>query len=123
MQNTSSTSVPSSGDIEISTSGPTLRSPVTPAAVPAAQRTRIIWGEDRGAPPARPACTGTARMLVSEPDRPLALHDSWWAVALAGVLAAAALSAVLWASVHVEVDPLAAITLLIGADSARQRTH
>ncbi|TQC43270.1 hypothetical protein EEB14_44100 [Rhodococcus sp. WS4] len=89
-----------------SPTAPTLRSPVTPLPVRPAQTARIIWGEDRGTPPSHAVVTGTRRILASEPDRPLALHDSWWTIALAGVLASVTVAVVLWISAHVTVDPL-----------------
>ncbi|EID81314.1 MULTISPECIES: hypothetical protein [Rhodococcus] len=108
MQNTSpsTTDSPTADPGTSSPTAPTLRSPVTPLPTRQARTARIIWGEDRGLPSSRAVDTGTRRMLASEPDRPLALHDSWWAIAVAGVLASATLTVVLWISAHVTVDPV-----------------
>jgi len=108
MQNTSPSTADStaSDPSTPSPTAPTLRSPVTPLPARQARAATIIWGENRGLPSPRAIATGQRRMLASEPDRPLALHDSWWTIALAGVLASATVAVVLWISAHVTVDPL-----------------
>ncbi|MGQ4615694.1 hypothetical protein [Nocardia sp. R7R-8] len=58
----------------------------------------IVWGG-----PAPRTRTGR-RWPAAEPQRPLALHDSWWTVSAAGLLATSILAATLWISVHVRVD-------------------
>ncbi|WP_371502579.1 hypothetical protein OG871_36015 [Kitasatospora sp. NBC_00374] len=62
---------------------------------------------------------------AGEPARPLGLHDAWWTVAAAAVMACAGLTMCAWISAHVEVDPalhtaalfvhLASLTLGFGA--------
>ncbi|AII10482.1 hypothetical protein [Rhodococcus opacus] len=85
---------------------PTLISPVTPLAPRQVRADSVSWGPvHAGRLPGR----GRKRLLPvppGEPERPLALHDSWFIVFAAALLAAGALAGVLWISVHVRVDPV-----------------
>ncbi|MDF3305572.1 hypothetical protein P3H15_11115 [Rhodococcus sp. T2V] len=85
---------------------PTLTSPVTPLAPRQVRADAVSWGPVHAG---RPPRNGRKRVLPvppGEPERPLALHDSWFIVLAAALLAALALAGVLWISVHVRVDPV-----------------
>lgn len=43
--------------------------------------------------------------LAAEPERPHALHDSWWIVAAVALAASLLIALVLWISAHVDADP------------------
>ncbi|MFX0579533.1 hypothetical protein [Nocardia nepalensis] len=74
----------------ISTTAIVVR-PRTPAAA-------TLWGEHDPGPTLR------RRWPENDPERPLALHDSWWMVSAAGLLATLTLAAALWVAVHLDVD-------------------
>lgn len=70
--------------------------------LPGPRADTVRWGEHHtGGWPAR----GSRRWPVAEPEKPLSVHDSWWTVAAAGVLAAAALAVAVWISGHLAVHP------------------
>ncbi|WP_245671196.1 hypothetical protein [Nocardia amamiensis] len=87
---------------------PLVDSPVPVAApvivvLPGPRADTVRWGEHHtGARLTR----GSRRWPVAEPEKPLSLHDSWWIVAAAGVLAASVLAAAVWISAHLVVHPV-----------------
>ncbi|MGQ4599351.1 hypothetical protein [Nocardia sp. R6R-6] len=84
------------------TPGPLAVAPVI-VVLPGPRADTVRWGERHTG--ARLA-GGSRRWPVAEPEKPLNLHDSWWTLAAAGMLAAAALAAAVWVSVHVVVHPV-----------------
>jgi hypothetical protein len=71
--------------------------------LPGPRADTVRWGEHHtGAQLTR----GGRRWPVAEPDKPLSLHDSWWIVAAAGMLATSLLAAAVWISVHLVVHPV-----------------
>ncbi|MGY2119670.1 hypothetical protein ACW9HR_37800 [Nocardia gipuzkoensis] len=71
--------------------------------LPGPRADTVRWGEHHtGARVSR----SRRRWPVVEPDKPVSLHDSWWIMAAAGVLAASALAAAVWVSVHLVVHPV-----------------
>lgn len=92
---------------------PTPISPVTAIASRGLHTETISWGPKPGAPqpiedttaaPPRPP----KRLLPippRNPEKPLALHDSWAIVVAAATVASAALAVAVWVSAHIEVDP------------------
>ncbi|KAF0966644.1 hypothetical protein [Rhodococcus sp. T7] len=96
---------PTASDAVTSATAPTLRCSLTPLPSPRRRADAVLWGEHRGTP-ARPADGTRPTLFANEPDRPLALNDSWWIIALAGILAAAFVAAAAWISIHVTVDPV-----------------
>lgn len=83
---------------------PALVAPIIVVA-PGMRADAVRWGEHHGGVLA-PRRTGVRRWPPMEPERPLALHDSWWIISAAGVLAASALAVVVWIAVHLTVDPV-----------------
>ncbi|WP_328402522.1 hypothetical protein [Nocardia sp. NBC_00403] len=69
--------------------------------LPRTRTDTVVWGATQ--PTAPRACTGR-RWPANEPERPLALHDSWLAVTAAGLLATLTLAAALWIAAHLDVD-------------------
>ncbi|MFC9327119.1 hypothetical protein [Kitasatospora sp. NPDC057015] len=49
---------------------------------------------------------------TGDPARPLGLHDAWWTVAAASLMACAGLAACTWIAAHVEADPALHTTAL-----------
>ncbi|MEU2031301.1 hypothetical protein [Nocardia amamiensis] len=85
----------------VDTPGP-VAAPVI-VVLPGPRADTVRWGEHHtGARLTR----GSRRWPQAEPEKPLSLHDSWWIVAAAGVLAAAVLAAAVWISVHLVVHPV-----------------
>lgn len=78
--------------------------PITVVA-PTAQTDTVHQGEHHPAVFAqrRAGVSGWPPMV---PERPLALHDSWWIIAAAAVLAALTLAVVVWIADHLTVDPV-----------------
>ncbi|MGW2663912.1 hypothetical protein ACWCW7_23370 [Nocardia tengchongensis] len=62
----------------------------------------VRWGERHTSRvPAR-----SRRLFDPVPEKPLTLHDSWWIVAAAALVAASALVVAVWIAVHLRVDPV-----------------
>ncbi|MFC7450424.1 hypothetical protein [Rhodococcus daqingensis] len=66
----------------------------------------VTWGPQHLRTPPGRASEQQPTWLAAVPNRPHALHDSWWIVSAAALVSAALMAAVLWISAHVDVDPI-----------------
>lgn len=75
--------------------------PMSTTAIVVLPRTRAaatIWGEWH------PAVASRRRWPENNPQHAVALHDSWWTVAAAGLLTTVTLGGALWIADHLDVD-------------------
>ncbi|SEL93459.1 hypothetical protein [Rhodococcus maanshanensis] len=84
--------------------------PPPPAALPVVVRPRprpeaVTWGPPHHQALFSNASERPSSWLAAVPERPHALHDSWWMIAAAALAASSVIAGVLWISTHVDVDP------------------
>ncbi|MFD4179725.1 hypothetical protein [Rhodococcus sp. NPDC058514] len=65
----------------------------------------VTWGPQHSGIHPKIASKRRSAWPAPVPQRPHALHDSWWIVVGAALGASTIIAAVLWISAHVEVDP------------------
>ncbi|MFC7449900.1 hypothetical protein [Rhodococcus daqingensis] len=96
------------GAADLDPSEPDLLPPEPAAAGAVRPKPRVeavTWGRQHLHVPTSVVAARRSTWLATEPERPHALHDSWWIIAAVALVASSLIAVVLWISAHVDVDP------------------